>query len=64
MWEGVKWSSSVQDRDESWALVSMVMDLCVQLEASYFLTSRPISSVYRRILLEDVARKTNPHQCV
>jgi len=38
----------------------MVMNLCVQLEESYFMTSRPINSVYRRILLQDVARITNP----
>lgn len=63
-WEGVEWSSLVQDRDQSLALVNMVMDLCVQLEASYFLTSRPTNSVYRRILLQDIARKTNPHHSV
>jgi len=39
--------------------VNMAIDLCVQLEVSYFLTSRPINSVYRKILLQCVARKTN-----
>ena len=59
-WEGVKWSSLVQVRDQSWALVNMAMSRCVQLEASYFMTNRPINSVYWRILLQGVARNTNP----
>jgi hypothetical protein len=59
-WEGVKWSSLVQDRNYIWAIVNMVMSLCVQLEARYFMTSRPINIVYRRILLQGVARLTNP----
>jgi hypothetical protein len=40
--------------------VNMVMNFCVQLEASYFTTSRPINSIYRRILLQSVARNTKP----
>jgi hypothetical protein len=47
-------------RRQSWVLVNMVMNLCVQLEASYFMTSRPINNVYRRILVQCVARLTNP----
>jgi len=38
----------------------MAMSRCVQLEASYFMTNRPINSVYWRILLQGVARNTNP----
>ena len=44
-WEGVKLSSLVQNRDYSWDLVNMAMNLCIQLQESYFLTSRPIKSV-------------------
>jgi hypothetical protein len=38
-WEGMDWIHLTQDRDQWWALLNIVLNLCVPEKAGIFLTS-------------------------
>jgi hypothetical protein len=54
-WEGVDWIHLVQDKDQWWALVNIVINLRVPYKAGNFLTSWVTLNLSRRTLLRGVS---------